>query len=102
TYRKGGAVPEGHGAPPMTTMPARQHAIVIGGSIAGLLAARVLSDHFARVTLIERDRLPCGAEHRRGVPQGRQAHVLLAKGLEIVSELFPDLVPALCAGGATP
>lgn len=35
-----------------------EHAIVLGGSMAGLLAARVLSDFFERVTLIERDQLP--------------------------------------------
>src|SRR5215470_20443716 len=71
------------------------HAIVIGGSMAGLLAARVLVDHFDRVTLIERDRFPESAESRKGVPQGRHAHVLLAKGQEIISQLFPDIVSTL-------
>jgi glycine/D-amino acid oxidase-like deaminating enzyme len=49
------------------------HAVVIDASMAGLLAARVLSDRFERVTIVERDRLPDGAEARRGVPQGRTA-----------------------------
>ena len=53
-------------SPPPTS---RGHAIVIGASMAGLLAARVLCDHFARVTLIERDSLPAQAESRKGVPQ---------------------------------
>jgi len=78
------------------------HAIVIGGSMAGLLAARVLVDHFDRVTLIERDRFPESAESRKGVPQGRHAHVLLAKGQEIISQLFPDIVSTLRENGATP
>jgi len=77
------------------------HAIVMGGSIAGLLAARVLSDHFDKVTLVERDRFPDGVETRKGVPQGRHTHGLLNKGQSILSQLFPDLVSALIEGGAT-
>jgi 2-polyprenyl-6-methoxyphenol hydroxylase-like FAD-dependent oxidoreductase len=79
----------------------RDHAIVIGGGIAGLLAARVLADHFRQVTLIERDRLPA-PESRKGVPQGDHVHCVLAKGQEILSQLFPDLLPSLIAGGAVP
>lgn len=75
-------------------------AIVMGGSMAGLLAARALTDHFDRVTLIGRDRFPEGAQSRKGVPQGRHVHVLLAKGQEIVAQLFPDIIPALRASGA--
>ena len=48
----------------------RHHAVVIGASMAGLLAARVLSDHFEQVTLIERDTLTADAEARKGIPQG--------------------------------
>ena len=47
------------------------HAVVIGSSIAGLTMARVLTDHFARVTIIERDRLSDTPEFRRSVPQAR-------------------------------
>lgn len=65
------------------------HAVVIGSSLMGLLAARVLSDHVDQVTIIERDRLPDSAEFRNGVPQSRHLHVLLAKGREILVELFP-------------
>jgi 2-polyprenyl-6-methoxyphenol hydroxylase-like FAD-dependent oxidoreductase len=53
-----------------------RHAVVIGASMAGLLAARVLSDHFEQVTIIERDQLPEGGEPRKGVPQERHAHIL--------------------------
>jgi 2-polyprenyl-6-methoxyphenol hydroxylase-like FAD-dependent oxidoreductase len=77
------------------------HAVVIGGSLAGLLSARVLSDHFVKVTLVERDRLPQSAEPRKGVPQGRHVHVLLIMGEQILSQLFPDLLPALMEAGAT-
>jgi 2-polyprenyl-6-methoxyphenol hydroxylase-like FAD-dependent oxidoreductase len=80
----------------------RHHAIVIGGSMAGLLAARVLSDHFAQVTMIERDRLTGDAGPRKGVPQGRHVHSLLARGAGIMGEYFPDLFPALAQDGAIP
>jgi len=81
---------------------ARQHAVVIGGGLAGLLAVRVLADHFQRVTLVERDGVATEANARKGVPQGHHVHGLLAKGQEILATLFPDLVPALVAGGAVP
>ncbi|HUL49282.1 MAG TPA: hypothetical protein VLT79_04615 [Gemmatimonadales bacterium] len=84
---------------PSTT--SRQHAIVIGGSLAGLFAARVLSDHFARVTIVERDRLDDSSEARKGVPQGRHFHVLLKRGESIVRDLFPTSADALLSGGAT-
>src|SRR6187402_1881736 len=45
--------------------------VVLGASMSGLLAARVLSDHAARVVVIERDELPEGETSRKGVPQGR-------------------------------
>lgn len=77
------------------------HAVVIGSSIAGLAAARVLSDHFDRVTLIERDRLPATPDFRRGAPQGRHAHLLLPPGQAILEQLFPGLNVALLAAGTT-
>ncbi|MDX2161616.1 MAG: 2-polyprenyl-6-methoxyphenol hydroxylase-like oxidoreductase [bacterium] len=77
----------------------RQHAVVIGASMAGLLAARVLSDHFERVTVIERDTLPDEAAHRAGVPQSRHVHGLLVRGLDILRDLFPGLDADLDAGG---
>ena len=76
-----------------------RHAVVIGGSIAGLLAARVLSDHFQRVTIIERETLAQSDAPRQAVPQGRHVHVLLHQGIQIVRNLFPDLVPALTDSG---
>ena len=76
------------------------HAVVLGASMAGLLAARVLSDAYQRVTVVERDALPSKPENRRGVPQGRHAHVLVPRGTQILDELFPGLLDDLVAGGA--
>ncbi|MBX7267423.1 FAD-dependent monooxygenase [Micromonospora sp. Llam7] len=77
-------------------------AIVIGASIAGLATARVLSDHFDQVTILERDCLPEEPVVRRGVPQGRHAHVLMAAGMRLFSDWFPELVDDLLSGGAVP
>ncbi|MHB8814241.1 MAG: FAD-dependent oxidoreductase, partial [Steroidobacteraceae bacterium] len=77
------------------------HAVVIGASMAGLLAARVLCEHFARVTLVERDALPGEVQPRKGVPQGRHLHVLHTKGEEILNRWFPGLSLDLVASGAT-
>jgi 2-polyprenyl-6-methoxyphenol hydroxylase-like FAD-dependent oxidoreductase len=74
--------------------------VVLGASLAGLLAARVLADAYGRVTVVERDPLPETAEHRKGVPQGRHAHLLLPRGAQILDELFPGLLDDLAAGGA--
>jgi 2-polyprenyl-6-methoxyphenol hydroxylase-like FAD-dependent oxidoreductase len=76
------------------------HAVVLGASMAGLLAARVLSDVYERVTVVERDVLPSRPENRRGVPQGRHAHLLVPGGAEVLDELFPGLLDDLVAGGA--
>jgi 2-polyprenyl-6-methoxyphenol hydroxylase-like FAD-dependent oxidoreductase len=65
-----------------------EHAIVIGASMGGLLAARVLSDFYTRVTLLERDAFPAADTPRKGVPQGRHTHGLLARGSAILEEFF--------------
>jgi 2-polyprenyl-6-methoxyphenol hydroxylase-like FAD-dependent oxidoreductase len=77
-----------------------KHAVVMGGSMAGLLQARVLSERFEQVTILERDLLPEGPDHRKAVPQGAHNHGLLARGLSILTRLFPDLVPSMLEGGA--
>jgi 2-polyprenyl-6-methoxyphenol hydroxylase-like FAD-dependent oxidoreductase len=76
------------------------HVVVLGASIGGLLAARVLADAYERVTVVERDPLPETAEHRRGVPQSRHAHLLVPGGAQLLDELFPGLLDDLQAGGA--
>lgn len=78
------------------------HAIVIGGSIAGLTTARVLTDHFAHVTIIERDSAPNPTEFRKGAPHTRHPHGLLARGQQILEQLFPGLVQELTDAGAIP
>ncbi|WP_329394518.1 NAD(P)/FAD-dependent oxidoreductase [Streptomyces melanogenes] len=86
----------------MTPIPAAGHAVVIGAGIAGLLAARVLSDAFARVTVIERDHLGPVPAPRKGVPQGRFPHAMQARGLEALEQLLPGLRHQLTAAGAPP
>ena len=75
-------------------------AIVLGASIAGLLAARVLQEHFDEVVLLERDTLPNDARMRKGTPQALHAHGLLARGREVIESLFPGFTAALAARGA--
>ncbi|NGO12179.1 FAD-binding protein [Streptomyces sp. HC44] len=72
----------------------------MGGSVAGLLAAHVLARHAERVTVLERDRYEDGPEPRAGVPQSRHTHVLLASGMNALSELLPGLLPELQGAGA--
>src|SRR5580698_4971876 len=77
-----------------------EHAVVLGASMAGLLTARVLSESFREVTVIERDVLPTGAGQRRGVPQGRHLHALLCRGGQILDDLFPGLTKEVADAGA--
>jgi 2-polyprenyl-6-methoxyphenol hydroxylase-like FAD-dependent oxidoreductase len=76
------------------------HATVIGASVAGLLAARVLAEAFDRVTVIDRDRLPELGEGRGAVPQGRHAHALLPAGQDVLEELLPGFIAEAVAAGA--
>jgi 2-polyprenyl-6-methoxyphenol hydroxylase-like FAD-dependent oxidoreductase len=78
----------------------RGQAVVLGGSMAGMLAARVLSESYSRVTLVERDVLPAKPAERRSIPQSCHLHVLLRRGLDILEELFPGLQDELLAHGA--
>ncbi|MEU5159401.1 FAD-dependent monooxygenase [Streptomyces sp. NPDC020875] len=72
----------------------------MGGSLAGLLAAHALSRYADRVTIVERDRLPEGAEPRPGVPQGRHPHVLLEGGQTALESLLPGFLTELTEAGA--
>ncbi|HKI96812.1 MAG TPA: hypothetical protein VJ992_16095 [Gemmatimonadales bacterium] len=72
-------------------------AIVIGASIAGLLAASVIAKHFEDVVLIERDRFPPLGDQRKGVPQGRHIHVLLERGRRIMERRLPGITDDLLA-----
>jgi 2-polyprenyl-6-methoxyphenol hydroxylase-like FAD-dependent oxidoreductase len=82
--------------------PVSTRAIVVGASIAGLVAARVLADDLDEVVLVERDPLPDGAQARPGVPQAAHVHILLRRGYVELRRLFPMLDARLAAAGATP
>lgn len=77
-----------------------RHAIVIGGSIAGLLAGRALANHFERVTIIERDTFPDTPQPRHGTPQSYHLHVLLMRGQLVLEQFFPGLQNEFVASGA--
>jgi 2-polyprenyl-6-methoxyphenol hydroxylase-like FAD-dependent oxidoreductase len=82
------------------SLPPRGHAVVIGGSMAGLWTARILAEHFAKVTIVERDRFPDEPTPRKGVPQARHVHILLVGGMRVLHQLFPGLEEELAAVGA--
>jgi 2-polyprenyl-6-methoxyphenol hydroxylase-like FAD-dependent oxidoreductase len=85
------------------TPPSRQvgeTAVVVGASMAGLCAARVLSERFGQVIVLDRDVLPEGPESRRQVPQGRHPHILLVAGARLLEGWFPGLSSDLLAAGA--
>ncbi|WP_156766364.1 NAD(P)/FAD-dependent oxidoreductase [Mycobacterium sp. E2327] len=73
--------------------------MVIGGSIAGLCAARVLSDFYTRVSVYERDELPSAPANRATVPQDRHLHMLMARGAAEFEDLFPGLLDDMVDAG---
>ena len=81
-------------------MSAGERAVVIGASMSGLLAARVLSPRFTEVVVLERDTLPVESAARKGVPQGQHAHALLASGRLALEKFFPGFRDELIAQGA--
>ena len=68
-----------------------RRAVVIGAGLAGLLAAAALSVHADEVIVLDRDELPDGPEHRKGLPQGRHAHLLMSGGLAAMEDLIPGV-----------
>ena len=77
-------------------------AVVLGGSMAGLSAAGALAPYFDEVLVLERDELPPGAQHRRGVPQSKHPHFLLNSGRRSLGKLFPGFEADLIAAGGMP
>ncbi len=67
------------------------NAVVMGAGIAGLFTARIFSDFFKKVTLIDKDDLPNEALSRKGAAQGDHVHILLKQGQMILSRLFPGI-----------
>lgn len=78
-----------------------QHAVVVGGSIAGLITSRVLSEHFEQVTVLERDEVEDRPVIHKSVPQGNHLHALLHGGLQALSSLYPAFTEDLAGLGAT-
>ncbi|MDG4664277.1 FAD-dependent oxidoreductase [Mycobacterium sp. 236(2023)] len=76
-----------------------KHAIVIGASLGGLCAARVLANFHHRVTVYDRDLLPETPGHRAAVPQSRHVHLLMARGAMEFEKLFPGLLDDMVAAG---
>ncbi|WP_238007880.1 FAD-dependent oxidoreductase [Dactylosporangium sp. AC04546] len=74
--------------------------VVLGGGIAGLLAAAALAPRHDSILIVERDLLPAGPHDRRGVPQGRHVHAMLPRGLQAAEELLPGFTERLVAAGA--
>ncbi|MFH7596189.1 FAD-dependent oxidoreductase [Streptomyces racemochromogenes] len=83
----------------MNQSSAPRHAVVIGGSLSGLLAAAVLAEH-ATVTVIDADRLPEGPAPRRGLPQGRHTHLLWSGGARAMERILPGVIDAWTGAGA--
>jgi 2-polyprenyl-6-methoxyphenol hydroxylase-like FAD-dependent oxidoreductase len=79
-----------------------EHAVVIGGSIAGLVSARVLADYFNQVTILERDHIEPRPSLHRSTPQGSHLHAVQIGGLQVLSELYPGFSEKLCGMGAVP
>ena len=77
-----------------------ERAVVVGASMAGMLAGYVLADSYEQVTVIDRDELPETNAQRRGVPHGRHLHALAARGQQVLEQLFPGLTAELVACGA--
>lgn len=74
--------------------------VVVGGSMAGLLAARALADHAESVVVLEREHLPDAVVPRGRVPQGRHLHLLLSAGLDLLRDWFPGIEDELESLGA--
>ena len=86
--------------PPTDTKVIMKRALVLGGSMAGLMAARVLSDHADEVLIIERDDADVTAGPRPGVPQGSQVHALLPAGQVQLERWYPGIAEQAAALGA--
>ena len=75
-------------------------AVVIGGSLAGMCAARVLSDVVDTVTVVERDAYRAAKDFRPGIPQARHVHNLLARGLREFDAFCPGFERRMRERGA--
>ena len=77
-----------------------KHAVIIGASMAGLLAAAAAAEFFETVAIYERDTLKNDKDVRRGIPQGAHIHTLLGYGAESIERLLPGFQERLYGAGA--
>lgn len=73
--------------------------LVLGGGLAGTLAAAALAERCENVIIVERDRMPSGPDPRKGVPQGRHVHNLMSSGARAIDDLLPGAMDAVVAAG---
>lgn len=78
----------------------RGTAVVIGGSIAGIAAAKVCSETFERVIVLEKDDPHRRREGRPGAAQGWHLHHLLTAGQIELERFFPGIVDDMVREGA--
>jgi 2-polyprenyl-6-methoxyphenol hydroxylase-like FAD-dependent oxidoreductase len=93
-------IPESYWEARYSALKRNERAVVLGASMSGLFAARVLAEFYSRVTVVDRDVLPQEPRNRRGVPQGAHIHIMQARGSHALEELFPGLRDELAADGA--
>ncbi|WP_063753451.1 hypothetical protein [Streptomyces sp. NRRL S-87] len=100
SVRRPSPSPSRPGAAPRTAADGRRgRAVIIGGSLAGMLAAAALSPYAEEVVIVERDVLPTGPEGRRHLPQGRHGHILWSGGSEAMDALLPGTIDRWKAAG---
>jgi 2-polyprenyl-6-methoxyphenol hydroxylase-like FAD-dependent oxidoreductase len=84
----------------LMSKPLGDNAVVIGGSLAGLITARVLADHFELVTVLERDHIESTPGLRKSIPQGNHVHALQPGGQRAMAALYPNLFTNLVKLGS--
>ena len=83
-----------------TNSQSPKRAVIVGASIAGLMAATAIAPHVDEVTILEKDQLPDGPDPHQGAPQGHHAHILLKAGEQAIERLFPGIREELIVQGS--
>jgi 2-polyprenyl-6-methoxyphenol hydroxylase-like FAD-dependent oxidoreductase len=78
----------------------QNRAVVLGASIAGLFAGRVLADFFDEVLLLDKGKLEEGPAPRKAVPQGSHIHAILTPAVDVLKRFLPEVIADLDNGGA--